>query len=570
MTTETTALGVDWLTSHVFSFEAGPQRHVLSSTFVFEPDGTINGYYHPNESRWRFEDGALLILRSDGVVSCKAQPVAGPNGELELAGGFLLTGNGGMHHFRPIATRASQSIVQSFDLFDTLVARYCFRPTAIFEAVEAKARAEGFARLRQQLESQLWSRGDYTFDDIYVSLAAATGWPEARIEQLKMLELAEEWENLFPIREMTARVRPDDIIVTDMYLPVPFIESVVHDKCGLHGVDIHLSNHGKHHGTIWPYLQSRHRIVRHHGDNKVADVAQARKAGIEAAHVTFHEWTFGERTLNAIGLEAFARAIRKARLTTFAFDKVLRQLQLAQFDVNIPVLVIASLLLLRHAKAAQADTLLMCGRDCNLWIHLLKWMVSLSAHKPQAHYFLSSRELFLKESPDYAAYFAHLRGNRTLITDLSGTGRTPAHFIGRIGAQADTGVYITLKSDDVAPEMAQLAPVRPDVASDFAIMDGGTRFVFERLNSALEGRATGMEFDGHEFKVVRDLKPLDARAEEMVTAMHDAFKAAMAELQAAPVRELPDGISEEHLRQALQALVGHSVSFVKVARFLPE
>lgn len=215
-------------------------------------------------------------------------------------------------------------------------------------------------------------------------------------------------------------------------------------------------------------------------------------------------------------------------MTTFAFDKVLRQLQMAQFDVNIPVLVIASLLLLRHAKNVQADTLLMCGRDCNLWIHLLKWMVSLSAYKPEAHYFPSSRELFLVDSPTYAAYFAHLRGHRTLITDLSGTGRTPAQFIGRIGAEVDTSVYIVLKSDVIAPEMERLAPARSDVANDFAIKDGDARFEFEKLNAALEERAIGVEFTGHEFTVVRDPKSLDGRTQDMIAAMHAAFKAAMA------------------------------------------
>ena len=38
-----------WLVRHLFSFEIGSQRQVLSSIFAFDPDGTIDGYDHPNE-----------------------------------------------------------------------------------------------------------------------------------------------------------------------------------------------------------------------------------------------------------------------------------------------------------------------------------------------------------------------------------------------------------------------------------------------------------------------------------------------------------------------------------------
>jgi len=352
--------------------------------------------------------------------------------------------------------------------------------------------------LRQQVEGQLWGNGDFSLDDIYAKLLQVTGRSEAELALLKTLELAEEWDNLIPISEMTSRVQPNDIVVTDMYLPLSFIRNVVDKKCGLPGATIYLSNHGKHFGTIWPQLQARHRILQHHGDNKHSDVVQAARVGIEAAHVTLHDWTFGESTLNSVGLEAFSRVVRKSRLTSFTFDKTLRQARLAQFDVNIPVLVIASILLMRHSQSMQADTMLMCGRDCNLWVVLLRCMLHLSSYRSEAIYFPSSRDLFLADSPDYAAYFCRLRGTRTIITDLSGTGRTPAHFIGSVGAQADTSVYIALKSDNVDPAMDQRAPARSNVKVNFAIKDDDARFLFEKLNTAVEGRATAMEFTGHD------------------------------------------------------------------------
>jgi hypothetical protein len=41
------------------------------------------------------------------------------------------------------------------------------------------------------------------------------------------------------------------------------------------------------------------------------------------------------------------------------------------------------------------------------------------------------------------------------------------------------------------------------------------------------------------------------------------------DLQAAPIRDLPDAISDAQLRQALRALVDHGGKFVKVERLLP-
>lgn len=91
--------------------------------------------------------------------------------------------------------------------------------------------------------------------------------------------------------------------------------------------------------------------------------------------------------------------------------------------------------------------------------------------------------------------------------------------------------------------MEQLAPARSDETIDSVIKDGGARLEFEKLNAALEDRAIDVEFTGHEFAVVRDPKPLDGRTEDMITAMHDAFKAAMAELQVAPIMDLPDAVA---------------------------
>ncbi len=570
MPTENINLTAEWLIQHVFSFEAGPQRQTVSAELVFEADGRIGGYQHPNEAAWRIDGGRLVIYRADGTPSCVAIPVEGKDGHVELAGPFLLQQEPRLHFFRPTALRSDKATVQTFDLFDTLVTRYCFSPIAIFEAVEAKSRVEGFARLRQGLEAELWRNGDYTLVDVYARLAAATGWPAAVLERLRIMELAEEWENLFPIREMVERVRPGDLIVSDMYLPMSFLRRIVDEKCGLPGLEIHLSNHGKHHGTIWPKILTSHRILRHYGDNHFSDVVQARNFGIDAVHVPISEWSAGEAILCSVGLVEFAKALRKGRLASFSFNKMARRAQLAQYDANIPLLVVAGLLLIRRANEVQADTLLMCGRDSSMWVHLVRWMIRLSPRKLAVHYFPSSRELFLADSPAYAAYFTRLKGERTIIADVSGTGRTPAQFIARMAATEDVSVFVALKSSRIDPPMELRAPARSDVTIDRAIDVDLERFLFERFNTAVqEQRAVDMEFLGHDFRVIREPEEIDSSTEKLIETIQETFVEALALLKDAPIMALPELPSDEELRSAMHKLVLVGGQYLDVAKQLP-
>src|SRR2546425_2975500 len=47
---------------------------VYSREFELCDDGTVGGYDNPNERRWRAENGAILLTRDDGAISCVLQP----------------------------------------------------------------------------------------------------------------------------------------------------------------------------------------------------------------------------------------------------------------------------------------------------------------------------------------------------------------------------------------------------------------------------------------------------------------------------------------------------------------
>ena len=545
-----------WLTSRMFAFRGAQNKQPYTSAMRFEPNGRISGYRNRNETSWRLTDGKLSILREDGAPSCIAAATRNHDGTISFVGKFLLGGNDIFHRFDEHPVDDGPPMVVSFDLFDTLVARRCYDPISIFHSVERKSGIAGFARLRQDEEHKLWQAGDYGLDDIYAVLEAATGWPEAVLSRLRMLELAEEWDNLIPIREMTARVRPGDLVISDMYLPLSFLRRVLEEKCGLHECIVHLSSHGKHRGEIWPQIRSTHRIMLHYGDNHHSDVQTARRAKVNAEHVTLARWGRGEQILVDAGLAEFARIVREVRLTSFEGDPVVRSAQLAQYEVNIPLLIVASLYLLHQARERDVDTLLMCSRDCNLWLPLMRWMSARSAAAPVVRYLITSRVLLLSDSSDYRAYFSQLRGARNILVDVSGTGRSPSYFLGNLDEQCATSVFLVAGTGLVGNFVNELAPVRNEIEIDvLSHQPHEKRLAIESLNMSLEGRAHEVVFSGRGFEAQYQPNEFGRVSRTSITALRAAFMEVMGRLEQSDLRKMPEDIPVATLRSAADALI---------------
>ncbi len=549
-------LSSDWLVSCIFQLRAEPSNEVLATSLWFEPDGRISGYHHRNASGWRIEDGKLFILRDDGIPTCSLGPMRRDNGRVSLIGQFINASSptvpsGTIYHLDEVTDATERMQVQTFDLLDTLVARRCYEPLAIFRQVEAKCGVVGFARLRHEVEMKLFGRRDYGLDDIYAELNSVTGWRDPLLRTLRIMELAEEWENLFAIREIVARVRPQDMIISDMYLPLGFVRCVVDEKCGLRGQTIHLSNYGKHHGIIWPRILATHGISRHYGDNHWTDVESPKRSGIDTEQVTLAGWTRGEKILVDSGLLPFAQAIREARLGSFDLDPALRAAQLAQFDLNLPLLVLGSLYVLRRAREQEVDTLLMCSRDCNLWVGLMRWLASCSSASPVVRYLRASRTLFYSDSAEYAAYYMRMHGKRTMLIDLVGTGRSPAHFITQLGMK-DRIVSFLLTAEPTTGA-SPIGDVKVEILSEQPFYT--TRLVLEALNMSLEGMAESVAFNGHKLQVEQRQNEFSPTSQSIISAMRKAFLSATTILRRATPGRIPEHLSEATLSSAVEAVL---------------
>ena len=186
--------------------------------------------------------------------------------------------------------------VISFDVFDTLLVRSYLRPTDVFDRIEAESGAAGFSAARQKADHESVKLAqeagrDANIDDAYALM------PEA-FRGLKDRELELEREGLSANAEMVEMWRQAEelgkrrVIASDMYLPRPFLESVLREN-GIDGWDgFYLScdcGVRKSSGKMYELILREQGVapsrLLHVGDNAESDVSIPSRMGIHAFKV---------------------------------------------------------------------------------------------------------------------------------------------------------------------------------------------------------------------------------------------------------------------------------------------
>lgn len=184
----------------------------------------------------------------------------------------------------------------SWDCFDTLIARNLVSPKSIFKIVGEKIGDSDFVNKRINAEKN----SDGTYLGIYKNL------PNIK----KEIELEEEWKNCYPIVENMKKVKDGDYIVSDMYLPKSFIQELL-KKCGLNkNVEIIVTKNGKFKGYVWDTLKDK--INEHTGDNLFSDVKKSLQRNIRSSFFLEQELNCIEKTLfnQSNDLGGFSRKLR--------------------------------------------------------------------------------------------------------------------------------------------------------------------------------------------------------------------------------------------------------------------
>ena len=175
-------------------------------------------------------------------------------------------------------------LIKTWDIFDTLVARRCIFPHAIFQIIEQQSKLQNFAKARITAEKNAAQRlENYNLDDIYIELQKISNLNDDAINNLKNLECEVEINQAIPITENLLQVKAGDILISDMYLPEKVIQQML-DKVGLiEPVEIVITTKGKSTGKIWNQFTEQKQFVFHIGNNLTSDVENPRKAGHESS-----------------------------------------------------------------------------------------------------------------------------------------------------------------------------------------------------------------------------------------------------------------------------------------------
>lgn len=294
-------------------------------------------------------------------------------------------------------------MVNSFDIFDTLIGRKCFLPYVIFEEVEKISFFHNFKKIRTLAEQQVFPP---TFDTIYEQFQQIAN---CNVDKLKALEFERELANVFPIRKNIDKVEDGDILVSDTYFNIAQLTELLTSVGFTKKVKIFNSYDGKHNGWIWPEIQKKHKINIHTGDDDISPGKFLIKTNPFDAKMGMLE-----QKINTHHAE-LARIMRCLRLMNpyygnkgFYWDY--------QAQINFPLLVAASYVLNKICKN-RYKKILFATRDCNHWQRVYQKLFPEEVIKLH-----TSRKLIKSNNSGYKDYVFSLYGQDAIIVDLNSRG----------------------------------------------------------------------------------------------------------------------------------------------------
>jgi len=327
----------------------------------------------------------------------------------------------------------------TFDIFDTLLARRCIEPKNIFLEIEKNAELPGFSEARMQAEAAV-SNQQYTLHDIYSHLEKKLGWEKERCLFLMEMEIDIEVSNAISIKENLEAVKNGDILITDMYLPRSVILRML-DKVGLRKqIGLVISSGGKSSGYIWNVLKEVIPIEQHWGDNLHSDVNSPLAFDVFAEHLTNSNISNHESFFRNNGLELLARVVREARLTQLSIrngNEVNKQ-KLLQINNNIPILFLCAIYLKNIAANNKIKNILFSARDCFYLFKIFQFLNKKCDWKIPSEYFFTSRVCRVDPSNSYLHYFKKFATERSLVVDLCGSGWSLSHLYNQAGVTPQT------------------------------------------------------------------------------------------------------------------------------------
>ena len=341
-------------------------------------------------------------------------------------------------------------MVISFDLFDTLVTRSYGDHLSLFKFLGANVyQDKNFLKARINAETQ--ARKVITepnLDEIYSFM------PDIYSAEI---EFQEDLKSIIPIRKNVRNFSNyladgfNCIIVTDIYYSKNQIKQIL-QKIDLSYTELYVScdlRASKATKSLYALVLSRHRVIRHYGDNVVSDVRNARALGIEAIETPRLAPTMLEKRLLESNSVEILCAIRKVRAHFDLMHTNVMQLRmmLSYFVVN------------RLIEDFGAHGTIFLARD-GFWPYIVAHLRGLDVR-----YFQTSRKsLILENEEDYKKFVRYVERQNLpegdlVLFDIGFTGNHPeklSHMLNNLGLIDQKIIYLLGCHCDLPPHFRSI------------------------------------------------------------------------------------------------------------------
>ncbi len=182
--------------------------------------------------------------------------------------------------------------VISFDVFDTLLMRCTLMPEDVFALMERRLGIPGLAKAREQAEHTLYRQGNPTLEEIEQETGRLCHLTAAQTEALAGVELSIERAVLVPRRDAVALLSfavaqgKRVFLISDMYLSETQLRSLLsaNQITGYEGLLVSTACQSLKTQRLFEIFQARVPAASylHFGDNEEADIACARRCGMDA------------------------------------------------------------------------------------------------------------------------------------------------------------------------------------------------------------------------------------------------------------------------------------------------
>lgn len=320
--------------------------------------------------------------------------------------------------------RTPRYLVASYDVFETLLVRDIGESSSAFLLLGRRLHRRklvtvepaAFALARRAAEQRARHRRpgrDTTLARIHEELADALGVPAATSALLQEEELALERELLHVHPGGAELVWADRaagrriVFMSDTYLPEAFLRELL-DEHGLRqeGDGLYVSSacdgRNKRTGELFTHVvqaeQVEPRHMRHVGNHHIADVQQARAAGLRARHLPAGELTRYERRLEQEAVatsgssSVLAGASRRARLAIRAADTTQAAIRDVAAGVAAPTLVAFTLWVLQRAERDGVQRLYFLAREGQVLSELAQRLAPAIGSELELRYLQVSRQ----------------------------------------------------------------------------------------------------------------------------------------------------------------------------------